>query len=173
MYVYICICTHMFVYMYVYIYIYTYTYYVQSALLTNCSRAPVITERVQSNSEMTHVMMMMVSNVTDTYMFLAAKRGREEFQSFPPPADSTSVFCVCCPAPRTHLHPLLSSLCTRWCQRHRPGQSLSCRCGRCCWRRSLNQTVWVVRDEVSVLTAEYSPSNLWGPHITVCTHSLH
>lgn len=49
---------------------------VQLGLLTNCSRIPVITERVQRDSEMTHVIMMMQSNVTDRYMFLAAERER-------------------------------------------------------------------------------------------------
>lgn len=42
---------------------------------------------------------------------------------------------------KTHMRRLLSSLCTRWCQHHPPGQPLSCRCARCCWRWSLNRTV--------------------------------
>lgn len=65
--------------------------HVQLGLLTNCSRIPVITERVQRDSEMMHVIMMMQSNVTDRYMFFAAER-EEEFKSFPQPADSTSGF---------------------------------------------------------------------------------
>lgn len=51
-------------------------------LLTNCSRTPVITERVQRDSEMMHVAMMMQSNDTDRYMFLEAEREIQSWDHF-------------------------------------------------------------------------------------------
>lgn len=52
--------------------------HMQVSVLTNCSRIPVITERVQRAREVMQVTMMRQSNVTVRYMFLEAKRKRNQ-----------------------------------------------------------------------------------------------
>lgn len=47
-------------------------------VLTNCSRIPLITERVQRTREVMQVTMMRQSNVTVRYMFLEAERKRNQ-----------------------------------------------------------------------------------------------
>lgn len=48
------------------------------SVLTNCSRIPVITERVQRAREVMQVTMMRQSNVTVRYIFLEAERKRNQ-----------------------------------------------------------------------------------------------
>lgn len=102
-------------------------------VLTNCSRIPLITERVQRTREVMQVTMMRQSNVTVRYMFLEAERKRNQ-NHLECEKHHNSGFKLFGFGKKTHTRRLLSSLCTRWCQHHPAGQPLSCRCVRCCWR---------------------------------------